>query len=174
MQTYLTKREAAVERLRLFLVQGVSPRRLALTLSVGFVLGCIPVVGIPTGLCVLVALAFRLNQPAIQAANYAAMPFQIALIVPFFRLGGKLTPKLTHPGLDLATLAHSPLQLMTHSSTQLMAQLGILAGQALLGWLLLAVPVAIILTMMLTGVLRRVPVLAAARDQSHSRFATRS
>jgi hypothetical protein len=161
MQTYLTKREVVVERLRHFLVQGISPRRLALTLSVGFVLGCIPVVGVPTGLCVLVALAFRLNQPAIQAANYAAMPFQLALVVPFFRLGGKLTPKLAHPALDLAALAHSPLQLVMHSSTQLLAQLGVLAGQALLGWLLLAIPVAVLLTLMLTGVLRRVPALAA-------------
>ncbi len=173
MQTYLTNREAAIERLRHFLVQGISPRRLALTLSVGFVLGCIPVVGIPTGLCALVALAFRLNQPAIQAANYAAMPFQIALIVPFLRLGGKLTPKLAHSSLDLATLAHSPLQLLMHSSNQLPVQLGILAGQALLGWLLLAVPVAVVLTLMLTGVLRRIPALAGARVQSHSSLATR-
>ena len=163
METYLTKRDAAMERLRLCLVQGITPRRLAFTLSVGFVLGCIPVVGVPTGLCAMVALAFRLNQPAIQAANYAAMPFQVALIVPFVRLGGKLTPALAHPALDLSALAHSPLQLVMHSSTQLLEQLGILAGQALLAWLLLAVPVAIVLTLMLTGVLRCVPALAAAR-----------
>ncbi len=163
MQSYLTKRDAAMDRLRLCLVQGISPRRLAFTLSVGFVLGCIPLVGIPTGLCVVVALALRLNQPAIQAANYAAMPFQVALIVPFVRLGGKLTPAFSHPALDLSALARSPLQLAMHSSTQLLGQLGILAGQALLAWLLLAVPVAVVLTLMLTGVLRRVPALASAK-----------
>ena len=38
--------------------------------------------GITTLVCAAVALAFRLNVPAIQAANYAAMPFQIALLVP--------------------------------------------------------------------------------------------
>jgi hypothetical protein len=49
------------------------------------------VVGIPTVLCAGVALALlRLNLPAIQAANYAAMPLQLALIVPFVRLGGWL------------------------------------------------------------------------------------
>jgi hypothetical protein len=94
------------------------------------------------------------------------MPFQLALMVPFFRLGGKLTPNLAHPALDLATLAHSPTQLMMHSSRQVMSQLGILAGQALLGWLLLAIPVAVILTLMLTGVLRRVPALAAAQARN--------
>jgi hypothetical protein len=164
MRTYLHSWDSAAERLRLFLVQGISPRRLAFTLAVGFVLGCIPVVGIPTGLCVVVALAFRLNQPAIQAANYAAMPFQVALIVPFVRLGGKLTPRFAQSTLDISALARSPIQLVMHSSTQILTQVGILAGQALLAWLLLAIPVAGVLTLMLTGLLRRVPALAAARD----------
>src|SRR5438270_12982362 len=111
------------------LLQGISPQRLALTLALGFVLGCIPLVGIPTGLCVVLAFAFRLNVAAIQAANYVAMPFQIASIVPLVRLGGKVAP-LTHASLDLAALAHSPVQLLSHTSVQL----GLLAGQALLGW----------------------------------------
>src|ERR1700732_2274741 len=75
----------------LWLSQGVSPRRLALTLALGFAVGCIPVIGIPTVLCAGLALALRLNQPAIQVANYAAMPLQFALIVPFVRLGGWMT-----------------------------------------------------------------------------------
>jgi hypothetical protein len=166
MRAYLKTWDVAVERLRPCLLQGVSPRRLAFTLSVGFVLGCIPVVGIPTALCVVVALAFRLNQPAIQAANYAAMPFQVALIVPFVRLGEKLTPRLGHPALDLSVLAHSPLQLVMHSSTRILEQIGILAGQAMLAWLLLAIPVAAGLTLTLTGVLRRVPALAAANARN--------
>lgn len=49
------KRKAAV-----WLRQGISPRRLAVTLAVGFVVGCIPVVGLPTALCAVIALAFRL------------------------------------------------------------------------------------------------------------------
>ena len=76
----------------LCLAQGISPRRLALTLALGFAIGCIPVIGVPTVLCASIALALRLNQPAIQAANYAAMPLQLALIVPFMRLGSWLIP----------------------------------------------------------------------------------
>jgi hypothetical protein len=156
----------AAGRLRPFLMQGISPRRLAFTLSVGFVLGCIPVVGVPTGLCVVVALLLRLNQPAIQAANYAAMPFQVALIVPFARLGGKLAPHAAQPALNLtgltSALAHSPIQLVMHSSGTFLGQLGIFAAQALLAWLLLAVPMALVMTIMLTGVFRRVPALAAS------------
>jgi uncharacterized protein (DUF2062 family) len=152
----MTIRQSAGE----WLVQGITPRRLAFTLALGFVLGFIPLLGVPTGLCVLAALAFRLNQPAIQVANYAAMPFQLALVVPFVRLGGKLTPWLTRQGVDMAMLTSSPWQMLQHSSTQVATQLGIMAGQAMLAWMLVAIPMTLVLTFMLTGVLRRVPVMA--------------
>jgi hypothetical protein len=148
----------------LWLRQGISPGRLALTLTLGFVIGCIPLLGLPTALCAVVALAFRLNQPAIQAANYAAMPFQVALIVPFVRLGGKLVSIGTRPGLDMATLTHSPSQLIGHSSSQLVMQLGGMAAQALLAWLLIAIPVVLLLTPTLAAVLRRVPALAEVKS----------
>ena len=146
-----------------WLLQGITPRRLAFTLALGFVLGFIPLFGVPTGLCVVAALAFRLNQPAIQVANYAAMPFQLALMVPFVKLGAKLTPWLTSQGVDMAMLTSSPWQVLQHSSTQVATQLGIMAGQAMLAWVLVAIPMTLVLTIMLTGVLRRVPAMAERR-----------
>lgn len=138
-----------------WLRQGISPGRLALTLSLGLAIGCIPVVGIPTALCAMLALALRLNLPAIQAANYAAMPLQLVLIVPFVRLGGWLFPygHSTVPGAS-ALLHVSPLDLLV--------RLGGLAGHAMLAWLLVAVPAVVLMTAALTLVLRRVPALAAA------------
>src|SRR6266568_5530242 len=99
----------------LWLRQGISPRRLAVTLALGFVLGCIPLIGISTALCAVIALTFRLNQPAIQAANYLAMPFQVGLIVPLVRLGSKLFPLAARQGFDLSAIAHSPAQAFMHS-----------------------------------------------------------
>jgi hypothetical protein len=147
-----------------WLRQGISPRRLALTLALGFVVGCLPVVGIPTALCAVIALAFRLNQPAIQAANYAAMPFQVALILPFVKLGGRLLPIGTSPGLNFSALSHVSVRLFAHPPQLLLIQLGGMAGQALLAWLLLAVPVVVLLTPTLTLLLRRVPALAAVES----------
>lgn len=149
------------QKAALWLRQGISPRRLAFTLSLGFVLGCIPVIGIPTAICAMLALAFRLNQPAIQAANYSAMPFQLALVIPFVRLGGKLFPASMHSAIDLSALSHSPMQLLSHAPLELMAQFALLASQALVAWLLLAVPVVLLLTATLTVLLRRIPALAA-------------
>jgi uncharacterized protein (DUF2062 family) len=161
MQTSVETLESLKQKATLWLRQGISPRRLALTLALGFGLGCIPVVGIPTALCAMVALAFRLNQPAIQAANYAAMPSQLALIVPFVRLGAWLVPSVAHSSINLAAVMHAPLSTVTHAPVQVVAQLEVLAGQALLGWLLVAIPVVLLLTATLTVLLRRIPALAA-------------
>lgn len=145
------------QRAEMWLRQGISPQRLALTLALGFAIGCIPVIGIPTALCLVVALSLRLNMPAIQAANYAAMPFQVALIFPFVRLGGWMFSSGTHPAMNTAMLTHgSPLKLVMASGT--------LAGEALAAWLLTAVPMVLFLTFILTALLRKVPVLAAAES----------
>jgi uncharacterized protein (DUF2062 family) len=147
--------EAIKGSVALCLKQGISPRRLALTLALGCAIGCIPVVGIPTVVCAGLALALRLNLPAIQAANYAVMPLQLALIVPFVRLGGWLIASGGSQALKAGALLHSsPLQVVT--------QMGSLAGQALLAWVLIAVPAVLLLTFTLTRLLRRIPAVAAA------------
>ncbi len=137
-------------RAQSWLRQGISPRRLALTLALGFAIGCLPVIGIPTALCLLVALVLRLNLPAIQAANYAAMPLQLALILPFVRLGGHIFAASASPA-SLPTLQMAHLAFLRTS--------GSLAAQALGAWLLVAAPAVALLTLLLTLVLRRIPVL---------------
>ena len=136
-----------------WLRQGISPQRLALTLALGFAIGCFPVIGIPTALCAGLALALRLNLPAIQAANYAAMPLQLALMVPFVRLGGWLMALVARHGVTVGAALHG---------SGLAARLGGMAEQALLAWLLLAVPAVALMTGTLTLVLKRVPALAEA------------
>ncbi len=146
-----------------WLSQGISPRRLALTLALGFAVGCIPVVGIPTVLCAALALALRLNLPAIQAANYAAMPLQLALIFPFMRLGGWIMSH-TVPWIVSAQPARllSPRALLHLPALHLAARISGLAGQALLAWLLAAIPAVILMTVALTRMLRRIPAVRAA------------
>jgi uncharacterized protein (DUF2062 family) len=136
--------------------QGVSPQRLALTLALGIAIGCIPVVGVTTALCMIAAFTLRLNFPIIQAANWASMPLQVALILPFVRLGGRLFSFGSGQTLEAGALLHaSPLALIS--------SMGGMAGQALLAWLLIAVPGVALMTAMLTVVLRRVPAVAEAQ-----------
>ncbi len=70
--------------------QGVTPEKLALSLAFGFGIGIIPVLGVSTILCTVIAIALRLNLPAIQLSNYLASPAQLALIIPFVRVGEHL------------------------------------------------------------------------------------
>jgi len=141
----------------LWLNQGVSPRRLALTLALGLVVGCIPMLGVPTVLCAALAVVFRLNLPAMQAANYAVTPLQLALIVPFGRLGRWLVPVHAAAAFEPRALMHLPL-------AHLGAWLAGLAGQALLAWLLVAVPAVAFMTPALTRMLRRIPVLSHSEE----------
>lgn len=155
MRFIATAKRSAV----LWLSQGISPQRLALTLALGFAVGCIPVVGIPTVLCAGLALALKLNFPAIQAANYAAMPLQLALIVPFVKLGGHMTawlPTFNSTGITLpAALGHFSV---LHFATRMSG----MAGQALLAWLVAAVPAVLLMTLCFTLMLRRIPVCRSA------------
>jgi uncharacterized protein (DUF2062 family) len=140
-----------------WLSQGISPQRLALTLALGFAIGCIPVLGVTTTLCVVVAFALRLNFPVIQVANWAAAPLQLVLIVPFVRLGARLFAFGSHRAIEIGSLLHtSPLVMIS--------QVGGMFGQALLAWLLIAVPAVALMTFMLTTLLRRVPAFAQAES----------
>ncbi len=141
------------EQLAAWLGTGVSPDRLALTLALGFAIGCLPLVGITTGLCLIVAIALRLNVPAIQAANYAAMPLQLALLLPFMRLGSRIFAPGTQPVFSKA-LFQGPVLGVLRSS-------GKVAGEAVGAWVVIAVPAVLLMTIALAAILRRVPAFAA-------------
>lgn len=72
------------------LKQGVTPKKLSQSVAFGVVLGSVPVIGVTTSLCVIAAAIFKLNHVAIQTINYLVYPVQIALIIPFLRLGERL------------------------------------------------------------------------------------
>jgi len=89
MKLWLYRR--LIEPLLTLLRQGMTPSSLALCVSIGVVIGNIPILGISTILCAIIALVFRLNLPAMQLVQAAMAPTQILLIIPFVRLGEWIT-----------------------------------------------------------------------------------
>jgi hypothetical protein len=89
--------------------QGVTPEKLALSLALSATLAVIPAIGWSMGLCGLAGLAFGLNLPAMQAVNYFLYPAQVALLLPFFRLGEKLfrAPHLPLSVSQIVSMAHA-------------------------------------------------------------------
>jgi len=83
-------RRRVIDPILELLRQGVTPEKLALSLAFGLGIGIFPVLGVSTILCTIVALGLRLNLPAIQLVNYLASPLQLALIIPFVRVGEHL------------------------------------------------------------------------------------
>src|SRR5262249_2671304 len=70
--------------------QGFTPEKIALTIAVGLVLGVTPILGSATLLCTLAAGLLRLNLGAIQLVNGIVYPLQLALVIPFLRIGAWL------------------------------------------------------------------------------------
>jgi len=70
-----------------FLKTGMSPTKLALGIALGFVIGIIPVVGITTALCAVLAYIFRINMAVVQLANYIVYPLQVIFFIPFIKFG---------------------------------------------------------------------------------------
>jgi uncharacterized protein (DUF2062 family) len=131
--------------------QGVTPEKIALSIVFGITLGVFPVLGCTTALCALAALAFRLNLPAIQIVNYFVYPLQIALLIPFFRLGEKLF------GAQHLPLSVPQIYAMIHASvTRVIGALWTTTWHAMVVWCLLAPVAGIVLYLILAPALRRV------------------
>ena len=110
---------------------------IAIILAVGLVLGTFPVYGCPTVFCLLAAIALRLNAPALQLVNQLLSPLQLALLIPFARLGERI---IASP----ATASHSILSRFSEFTLQ-----------AIAGWLCISVPLGILLYFAVSQTLRR-------------------
>jgi uncharacterized protein (DUF2062 family) len=69
------------------LTMGLSPTKLAVTVSLGFVVGIMPLVGMATLICTALGYRLRLNIPALLLICYLASPFHLVLYLPFIKLG---------------------------------------------------------------------------------------
>jgi uncharacterized protein (DUF2062 family) len=130
--------------------QGVTPEKLALSLSLGTAIGLIPILGVSTVLCAVAALYLKLNMPAIQLVNYLLTPMQLILIIPQLRLGELLVNAPRSP----LTL-ESALALFSRGAFNAAQVLATAIVHASLAWLLLAPLVALVLYYILVPALRR-------------------
>jgi uncharacterized protein (DUF2062 family) len=140
-----------------WLKSGMAPRQLAFTLALGFAIGCIPLLGVTTAICALVALVLRLNMPVIQAANWVAMPLQFVLLIPFLKLGHWIFPG--------NTIAFNPAQILGQIEAapwRAFLQMSGLFGHAVLAWSITAGPALVLMTILLTPLMHRVSRLIPA------------
>jgi hypothetical protein len=68
------------------LTQGVSEKKLAQSITVGILMGCCPILGVTTGLAILLGHLLKLNHIVVQSVNYALYPLQILLIPLYIKV----------------------------------------------------------------------------------------
>ena len=130
--------------------QGITPEKIALSIALGVTLGIAPMLGTTSLLCFLAALALRLNQPAIQLVNYLVYPLQLALLVPFLKLGERVF------GAQASGLSLSQITGMVRAHPwNAINTLWIATVHALVVWLILSAVMAGILYSVLAVVLRQ-------------------
>jgi uncharacterized protein (DUF2062 family) len=115
------------------LKQGVTPHKLAQSVAFGVVLGLVPVIGITTTLCLLSAAIFKLNHVAIQTVNYLVYPVQIALIIPFLRMGEWLF-QVSPAALDIKIM----LDEFRHHFMDSIQKYGLTALRGVAAWMIAA------------------------------------
>jgi uncharacterized protein (DUF2062 family) len=133
----------------------MEPRQLAFTLALGFAIGCIPLLGVTTAICALLAIVLRLNMPAIQAANWLAMPVQVLLLIPFLRLGQWLFRGQAIPFSGKEVLAR-----IETAPWAALKDMGSMLAHGVVAWLMIAGPALLVMTLLLTPLMRRLATLA--------------
>jgi len=93
---------------------GVTPEKIALAIALSAAIGVFPVLGTTMLLTAAAAAAFELNLVAMQLVGWLVYPAQLALIVPFMRLGSRLFGLVAVPPLPelLKMMAHDLLGTM--------------------------------------------------------------
>jgi hypothetical protein len=77
---------------------GTPPETIALSVVLGITLGVFPVYGCPTLLCLAAAVLLRPHAPLLHAINAVTGPLQLALALPFHRLGRQVLPAVAGIG----------------------------------------------------------------------------
>lgn len=130
--------------------EGAKPDKLSLTIVLGLMMGVIPMLGVNTAACLLLAIIFRLNVVIVQLINYMAFPLQVLLFVPFFKTGeyffGKSEEKL---------LQNTFSNLFSNNWFQSLTIIIHANFRAVLVWLILMIPISFLSYFLLKAMFMR-------------------
>ncbi len=124
-----------LKKLSGFLTQGTSPQSLALSTTIGLLLGIFPLLGVTTVTMTALSLRFPLNLPLMLGLSYLTCPIQVLMIIPFIRLGERV--------FGVPPVGLSPDALQAAFSSSFFGALQDLGAANLLGvaaWAMVAMP----------------------------------
>lgn len=120
------------------LKRGTTPEKLSLSVALGITLGIIPLLGIITIICAFLAFRFRLNAPVMIIFSNLVYPIQIALYIPFIRLGEYT--------FDIPSIPFSISEMLAsirHDWLEAINRFGMANLLGLFSWALIALPLCV-------------------------------
>ena len=129
--------------------QGLAPRDLALSITIALLISVFPILGVDAIILTCIAIPLRLNLPIMIVVNYAATPLKFFTLIPFISFGG-LVFGTDHTLLSYDAIKTSFEQGFFYTLNSLMFEL--ICG--MVGWLVFAVPVALVGFYLLKGILK--------------------
>ena len=133
------------------LKQGLTPKELALSISIAGLIGVFPIYGTTTFVLAFLALRLRLNMPIMIAVSYVLTPAQILLIIPFARVGEFLFGFETL-GMDMESLQNAYADGILEVFSQYSGRLVLAVG----GWMIVTIPIAVLLYVILFQIFRAI------------------
>jgi uncharacterized protein (DUF2062 family) len=146
------------------LTQGLTPQKIALTVAIGSAIAMFPILGTTTLICLLVGIVMKLNQPIIQAVNYACTPIHIPFIWFAFQQGDRLFGS-THSGVQFKVM----MRMLHRHPLDFVEIYSMTAVHAIVVWAILVPFWATIIYYIMLPIMRgieRVRVEAAAKSAS--------
>ena len=143
-------RERVVGLLMAQLNQGITPQKIALTITLGVCISAFPIVGTTSLMCFVLGVWLGLNQPVIQLVNWLASPLQMGLFAPFVRLGEHLTraPRVSFSIPEMIDkFRASPLEFTR--------EFGLTGWHGIVGWTVVAPVAGVLLYFLFLGLTRK-------------------
>ncbi len=129
--------------------QGLSPKQLALSISISILISIFPIFGITTIVLTCIALSLKLNLPIAIALSYIAEPLKLLLLIPFINIGANLL------GTKHTLITFQAIK--TSYQTDFFKTLSFLSYELLcgaVGWAITAIPFLIVFYLFLEMVLK--------------------
>jgi uncharacterized protein (DUF2062 family) len=127
--------------------QGLGVNEIIKAVIVSLLFTVIPVFGITTILLTFLAIKFKLNLPIMVVVSYMATPLQFILFIPFIRVGETIF-NTKHTLLTVADIKASFEISFFQTFKDLLLEL--ICGVS--GWLLLALPMALLSTVLINKI----------------------
>jgi len=137
------------EKFKELFKQGITPKQLALSITVATVVSLFPIFGISTIILTALAVRLKLNLPIMIALSYIVEPIKAILFIPFINIGESLMGT-EHTLLTFEAIKAS--YALSFWSTMKSLSYELLCG--FMGWVITIVPASILFYFLLKKVLK--------------------